>query len=221
MKDDKKPKRPLSAKQFRPSAKRLLVLAIVGLATVALLFQIALDVAFYNRVVSGGDPIAMISLVTRAVDGLSKSANTDSKTGEVYLTEARLALPASPAPYDQLLYGYYTLDNNNSPTELHVTTRQAVQAAEADLWSTQASKPGWRSSNMSATFDVVSSLQACSRGVTVYIGAKDISVSHISKENTVQLKDGRIMQLGLANSDSRCPTDMNGLINYLRRAQSY
>lgn len=211
----KNKKKAIAAKRFF-TRKRLLVGGLALLLIVGVAAQLCFDLYVYNRVQSGGDTVTITQLTTDAVNNLHKPAVMDPQ-GKQYMPEARLVLPASEAPYNQLRYSY-AADTDNNKSWMNITTQEALGTATAMLWAARSVPYGQDS--ITSVFESLPALQACSRGVTATFDADSAAAYPSDGLTTVRLADGRTLYMSLFDS-KKCTTDLSGLIDFLKQAESY
>jgi hypothetical protein len=142
-------------KHYLPVIIPLFALLIIG--------QLAANYYFYRQTHRVHDN-TILSLITQAVDGLHRPAPVDPKTGDTYLPEARLVIPASQDG-QQILYSYTSYDGTR---ELSITGQRLMGVAKSKLWSSYSGATYDQAEAMTAVFEAVPNLQACSRGIQLF-----------------------------------------------------
>lgn len=196
--------------------RRVAIGALLVLLILFITAQLVLDLAMVRRL-NSGDTAVVTQLITQSIDGMHKPATVEPRSGETYIRDAKLVLPAAQWPNDQLLYTYNVSDD--TPAELNVTTKQATTIAKARLWSMQVNDSGW-DTNPTTVFEQVPEAQACARGALVVFDAKTADRYDVKPENTKQLKDGRTMYIA-THDVANCRTGLDKIVDYLKQAESY
>jgi hypothetical protein len=195
--------------------RRQTKIMLLGVAALFVIAQLSFDVVMLRRQIRQDDT-TLITLLENAAEGVNKPAAIDP-SGAVYLTDAKIKLPRAWENNIQIMYSYLADTENPAGNELHVTTKQAVSAAAAKLWSTHSFDSLTGKQTM---FDQVPHLQACSRGVTVLFDAKTAANYRVKPENTKHLKDGRTIYLA-TDDVATCGESLNAFVDYLKQAESY
>lgn len=181
---------------------------VIGLLLVA---QITFDVLIYRR---NGDDLLISTLMIRAVEGLHKPAVIEPITGDVYLTDAKLKLPASSERY--IIYRYYE-GTDFQAEEVSISDNQILNELGSKLISTSQSPYGGR--NTKNVFDQIPNLQACSRGVHIRYEKANDQGSGFKLEFTKKLNNGRKIYI---YTEKKCNTHLlPDIVEYTKLIQSY
>jgi len=139
-----------------------------------------------------------------------QDAPIDAKTGNVYLREAGLYLPA-PDPSIQLVYSY--LPEAGVGDVFSVTNRHVLNRAEKGFYNART---------IDELFQYVPKWQACMQGITLSYQKQDIGDdSYLDGNSTVQstirLSNGKDLYVYL---DKACP-DLQSTVTALQKLQVY
>jgi hypothetical protein len=137
--------------------KRVLVPSVLAILVVAAIVQSLLIayLLYQNRIL---DNARISSLIQQAADGLNQPVSKDPRSGEVFISEARLTLPPVPAQLGQIVYSYSGPYANFQPF-LRLARQNSISSSASQLLAGGAS--------VEKTFSAVPKMQACTRGITV------------------------------------------------------
>jgi len=155
---------------------------IIPLFALLILGQLAANYYFYKQTHRVHDN-TVINLISQAVDGLHKPAPVEPTTGDTYIPEARLLIPASQDG-QQILYSYTSYDGKR---EVSITGQRLMGVAKSKLWSSYSNATYDQADAFQAAFNVVPALQACSRGIQLF--TQEQTDKNYRKEFTVTSKD--------------------------------
>lgn len=200
----------------RPLLITLAILLVVG--------QLAFDAYIIRIALPNADNGAnTIQLIESAVEGSTRPVQVQADSGEQYIAEVRLALPATvDYGLTPLRYAYEPAVDG-VPAVLRVSSVSTVERAEAALLYVNQPKSLLHHSDENALIAEVPSLQACARGVYVFFGpndAKSYSES-LQYKAQAQLKDGRVLYMYTEQPNVCKQSSFESLIAYIKQAQSY
>lgn len=148
------------------------------------------------------------SLILEAVDNLNDPLPINPQTGEKYIPEARLRLPANSSSSNRLEY-YYSAESVDMPEEVRLASTTALASSRTKIMS---------ATSQEALFAAVPRLQACSRGYRITF-KNDIPIEDgltVVLEKT--LKDGRFLRV---LEEEACDMPDYFDISYLKQIDSY
>jgi len=183
---------------------------VIGLLLIA---QISFDVFMFR---TNGDDMLITSLIIRSVEDSHKPAVIEPITGDVYLTDAKLKLPASSDSLRSIVYRYDKGPDYQNEV-ISISDKQMLHALESKLLSTSQSPYGGH--NVNKVFDQIPSLQACSRGVQIHYKQSDDLGSGYKLEFTKTLNNDRKIYI---YSEKQCDSILfPDIIEYTKLIQSY
>lgn len=147
--------------------------------------------------------VSIARLIVDAVDNMNSPLPKDPKTGVVYFSEAKLALPPTPTNIGPITYSYHTALDGFDPA-LRLAQNNDIQSAKSPVLAAQAS--------LDKTFEGVPKLQACARGVLITYNQKDVQHAAGSKV----LSDGKTVYF---STEPLCPSE--SLLTYAKTIDSY
>lgn len=204
----------MTTKQSKKTILSNKVLVTLLLATALLaIVQLAFNVYVWKYVVNRDDG-RMASLVIDAIDNLGSPVPVDAQTGKRYIAEERLVLPAATPDAQRLTYIYDAVSEGH-PAELTLTT-PALTATPRNVIRNVAATKVSANEGANRVFELVPTLQACSRGVHVVFG--ELDTEGLNHEGSKTLADGRTVNF---YSESECSGDMAPLVGYLKQVESY
>jgi hypothetical protein len=194
-----------TAKTTSISWRNVLVVSLAVIVGVAVAAQICFDRYLLREMHSGQPHIR--TLLADALVALNRPAVVDGPTGKVYLSEAKLVLPAYTPTVTDLLYAY-TPPMDGTKEELTLTTRSATARTVGAIKNTP---------NLDDALERLSEAQACNRQFRLTFAADD-SWTYYEESFTKQLQDGRTLHAYIAKD---CKVGSEGLREYLRDIESY
>jgi hypothetical protein len=204
---------------FHPSLKKLFLIGGASLAVILLIGQLTFDF-LAMRHMNSSDETQIVLLIIAAVENLSKPAAVDARTGDMYIPEVKLRIPAQSDGWTLLRYSY-SPQVDSQPTELLVSDQRAVRAAESRLLSLQSTESAWWQHNTpSKVFDEVPNLQACARGIHVRFSSGH--AEGLQLEANLPLQDGRTAYL-FSEDGVACNSGANNdqVLALLKQVKSY
>ncbi len=211
-------------KKLKFIKRKPLVIAGVVIALCLLAFQAYVDVCVYVNVINpkgGRDGGAVIAtLVGAAAYSLDKPAPVDAASGQVYIPEAHIVMPAYTG-LGQIEYLYENGKYVPSGTEINLTSTQIVNLAKDKLWvglANDNNRAAWHGFSGSKMFSAVPSLQACARGVQIFYAKQNSLGGDYVFQGSRPLKDGRTLYI---YSETGCQQNQVPVISLAKNAQSY
>lgn len=183
-----------------------MILTAVILASIAYL---GISQRFMQNQLDAYSAQRMSTLILQAVDNLQQPLPRDAKTGEYYMPDVRMRLPATSESSKRLEYSYVP-KTGDIDEELRVSSFSATLAPRTHVMNAQ---------NMNALFDAVPKLQACTRGFKLTFGQLDGK----SQEGLVfvhekTLQDGRRLFI---YAEADCNAEAGSALEYLKQIDSY
>jgi hypothetical protein len=216
----------------RTNKYKLLKIALISLVILFILGQLFFDYSVYWGMYDSKAKGQYLSstLIFSAIQNLLKPANVDPKTGDVYLTDAKLVLPPFKG-LDSILYNYSS--SAIGPEQLQLTTNQTLTSAENKLLIAEGEQYrsqfwNWNSStynkNINAVFAQVPNLQACTNAIHLQYSQNtqnSIGSGTLVSEGSKKLANGRTIYF-FQNTGCNFPAiSINSLMNYVKQIQSY
>jgi hypothetical protein len=200
----KKPKLHLSY-----SKQNIAIIALVVIIGAIILSIIYLGSILHYvwKVQEAESNVKISTLILQSVEGLSNPAPVDPQTGNVYIPQARLKLPANQDTIGAEVEYSYTPPQDDIPEELRIVNTYGFWSARSAMLGAQT---------VEGTFEQVPKLQACSRGYLISFNPLKNSADPL--KFTKQLTDGRTLSVYL---DAGCTASNDEFENYLKQIESF
>ncbi|MBA3758695.1 hypothetical protein H0X10_03635 [Candidatus Saccharibacteria bacterium] len=196
-----------SQKTFRVTQKKVIAIMLAALIIAGIGY-----IAFMQKVMQVRiDELSTIKigmLILEAEDSLNSPILTDAQTGDRYIPEARLRLPANSFSANRLKY-FYSAKSGDTHEEVRLSSVAAVNAPRVKIMS---------ATSIENLFEAVAQLQACSRGFRLTfekIAQPEEDLTLVFEKN---LKDGRLLSV---NAEDSCNTPDYFDLEYLKQIDSY
>lgn len=146
-------------------------------------------------------------LIISAVEGLNKPIPTDAKTGELYLHQTKLHLPAPTQELGDFVYSYFESSDQVTKSELTIASEMLIRQASVRVSAQLTAK---------SVLELVPELQACARGYKIYF--EDIVEQGSPKVLQKTLSDGRTVHI---YKEEACKNNSDKILAYLQQIDSY
>ena len=200
----------MAKKVQKPKLDQRKVIAVILTALIiASIGYVAVIQRLQQRQLNDLSTLKMALLVNEAVNNLHEPLPIDAQTGQRYIPEVRLRLPANSDLSSKLEY-YYNAAQNEFPEELRVSSVAAMGPQQSKVLSAQ---------NFEMMFEAIPKLQACSRGFQFVLGDDRLKAETgytVAFEKA--LADGRALHVYYENE---CPVPDYFDMNYLKQIDSY
>lgn len=187
----------------------ILISASVFLLTLLLLISalLAKNYTRYNQAANEAEMVSIRELIINATENTVSDANIDAKTGDTYLTQSRLYIPAAPSldipvTATNLRYRFEPTSGNTS-----VTSKEIINQKETKLYTAR---------NTADMFKHVQPLQACYRGITLSYN-ETLNDNEAKLQTTIELNNSKTLYVFL---DKDCG-ELRPTIELLKHLRSY
>ena len=194
----------------KPSSKRitklhwpLFMIAVTPILLIAMTgYIVYLSVIVHDL---RSSPTLFSQMIVSAINGLNRDLPLDPKTGDAYIYQAKLRIPASDETQN-FAYSYIKGDQNY---------QQEITLAYKPFIN-QASYVLFQSEDVEGVLAETQKLQACSRGFKLYfVEMNDFNGTKLFEKT---LTDGRIIH---AYQEEKCSDNRDVLIEVLKTIDSY
>jgi hypothetical protein len=183
---------------------------VVALAVLLVIAQIGFNIYVYRDNQQSRDS-TILSMIFLAVDGLHKPAPVEAKTGDTYLPEAKLVIPAAK-DQPNIEYSYVEFDGKK---EMSITSSQLINRGKSKVWSAYGSSMGSAEETYKAVFNKVPYLQACARGVQLF----DEQQADENLTQRFSVSSGSTTWYGY--TEKTCADDLEPLVTQLKTMRAY
>jgi hypothetical protein len=150
------------------------------------------------------DKTILSNLIIDSVENLNKPIPSDPKTGEVFLRNMKLQMPAPELALGPIVYRYEINEGSEVIGRVNIAAQQDINEAKSRLRA---------ATDLKSSFNEVPRLQACAYGVLIAFTPTEGEYTLVQEK---QLKNGKKAYI---YTEEKCRN--NALIEYTKKIESY